>query len=1308
MPGIGLTVNFGKVQQEKDRIEDTDGGAAVRTPDTSIEATCSDKDAASMDHYSPVAPACIRVLVLPVGQIERERFSSLVRRLQSEASVIPLADVEQRGNSEDFFLSPKASPRGSLLYRFSAAAPTEQQQHYSPFEIFREPLIVLGIVDGLNNGGEGSKKELEGAAAYLRERHPRVVHRQLVVLAQGDNENVDSVTGAIRILNADTPKDTSLRYAVCDLSARFLVEFTTYAKAVQASPTIQTPGQTAKGLQRTGSLRESERRPGSGHGTPPRISGESIASSPGPLGRQPPVPATAFDQIPSANATSAARPRAHSRGSDRSNQSRGSVRASSPDRVVVQGFGSGTSQEKTRVRGRSRVGIVVGSIYMMSGHWNEALRLFSEHTLISQKVSDCLWHGKGLENMLVCMMLLAWSSVEFYIPSFCDSAGKRTSTSRFSRTTTTVTARESAENGTAGSGRNRLSFAIPEMVKQILGLYRSSEGALELPFLILAEASIRFSKLLAALNHSNGELLFDQLQSFVTADRTDKVDSNVSQTAKTNVLDKAKPFSKISIAEHLAHALPVSTEGLPTGDHVRLLAGLASTYSVLGLDRKKAMVMKELVAQLTGALMQARKLGAAEMGIHPAASLSTDAGVGTLLAIAQESAGISELMVDLCHIYGASFLRSVRSVSPIYHDTKEFGSKRMSVDLLRALVAFCEASPDPRGTLLFTTTLLRFAGPNAAIDAAPESVANALPREEQMHLATVINRTVAVSRNLGLSDVQANYWDPFLVRGVEVMQSSGPRAVIDRAKLDGMGSSIAQLDPGNPLLYDPNASRPGTAVEPIFVLVQGEAAQCIVTLQNPFDIPVDVEGIEMVTDGLELPSEHDPVSLGPLRFQQVAVLLRPQHVGATKITGCRIRMQSCAPQVFPIVASAWSAKPELTIKGVGVQARTRKASPGEEKDLKSAGVNGAVVSVAVISSIPTLELEDSSHLETGLMLLEGESRSLTLRLRNTSAVDASIFDMVDTADVLTLVGARLSAESSIIVRPGDCRAFEFQVQGKAGTEATVANFYYAANSESMKYARLVSVPVVMTVNAALQVPLVEIVRPQGHRTDAVELLLDLRNAWPKFVSFKCAVKAVDMSAGEIVSQEGALAPGEVRRIHQVMPHDLASSQYENDAQQVCRQFLDRLQLEWHVDGRSGVVDVQSLTLSPESVELVRGHPIHVSVARPDAEAGIKVGSFVSIQAKLSNRASRGMPLSVQLVPRNPQLTDDDKNIAVAGSLQRLLPPLAPKARATVEFVVCPLLSGTTEMDLIVRPARLSRSETIDGWQSTQIVSLAVK
>lgn len=50
----------------------------------------------SLDSTIPIAPARVRGLVLPVGQIKRDRFSSFVQRLNEE-HVVHLRDISADG-----------------------------------------------------------------------------------------------------------------------------------------------------------------------------------------------------------------------------------------------------------------------------------------------------------------------------------------------------------------------------------------------------------------------------------------------------------------------------------------------------------------------------------------------------------------------------------------------------------------------------------------------------------------------------------------------------------------------------------------------------------------------------------------------------------------------------------------------------------------------------------------------------------------------------------------------------------------------------------------------------------------------------------------------------------------------------------------------------------------------------------------------------------------------------------------------------------------------------------------------------------
>ncbi|KAF2216154.1 hypothetical protein CERZMDRAFT_26722, partial [Cercospora zeae-maydis SCOH1-5] len=1277
-------------------------------------------DFAVMDPFSPVAGAQIRALVLPVGSIERDRFSLLVHRLQREASLIPLADVAPYAADDGHLLSPTSSKQGSLLYRFSPSLPSEQLLHLSPYELFREPLLVIGVVDGLAGDEHVRKKELDGAAAYLKERHPRVVHRQLLVLRRGDREIPTSIEKAVAVANVDTSHDPSLRAAIGAISARFLVEFTTYAKALQASPSIQTPGQTARSLQRSASIRDNDNPSSSAMSSP---ADEGDPSMPPP--KAPPLPATSFDQIPSANALANTRDRSDSKENSQSGnyKAKGHNRMSSNDRIALQGFGSGASAEKSRARGKARVGIVLASIYMMAGRWTDALPMFVEHITKARALSDHLWHAKGLENSMLCLLLLAWAGIEFQVPSICDPTTERSGSSTIARAS--IDARLAAE----GMQRQivRLSVAIPDLCKLIVSLYRSHEGALELPTIVPAEAAVRISKLLATLGAAGGELSSSNLQPLILGHTAPIAEQEQRRAKISQPLGRSRPYSRIAVAELLAQALPTSDDGLPAADHVRLLSGVAAAYNMLGLERKKAITIKDLIARLTQALLQARKLGAAEMGIHPAAALSVESGSESILSSSGEMRGVNDMIVELCTIYGAKVLPILRQETPVFADIKDYGNENLKRDLLKELAHFSEASPDPHGVLSLTASLLRAAGPNSALDAGTSDIGNAFSREEQMHYATVIHRTVAVSKHLGLTDVHAAYWDPFLVRMVQILQPTGQRAVIDRTKLNMAQKAANQpIAPGNPLLYDPSTSRPGTAAQETFLLVANEASECVVTLQNPFDIPVDIESLELVTEGAELASEHQPTTLGPLRFQQVTLMVTPKAVGVTKITGCRIKLQGCYPQVFPIITTSWSAQAPLTVKDLQQDSHQGPDMESTEARLKSLGIEPGYVSATVIDDLPVLQLENTAALESGLMLLEGESRSIELILRNTSNIAATVFEATDTADVLQrddehklkLRGIRHKRSKSFLptttVAPGECTTFKFRVEGKAGLSSTRANFYYqASNNFNNKHARVVSVPVIMTVNAALQVHNLDILQPDPNHNSSSALLVsfDIRNAWPKSVCYECFEKSVrrlewrrDVPDAHLPptsqdAQDGQLAPGEIRRVYLTLPHDSSSSAlepYEEDPEIARARFLDLLHVSWRVEEHSGYVDLSGLPLSEHALELVRGAPVSVTVgvscASDTREKEVCVGSYVSIMATVRDRCSHEKIRGIMHQDGGEEEEDDDeeREFADVAATEFAEAERTAVAETKVEFVICPLLKGKLEFEVVVRPVRIGR------------------
>jgi hypothetical protein len=83
--------------------------------------------------------------------------------------------------------------------------------------------------------------------------------------------------------------------------------------------------------------------------------------------------------------------------------------------VSIQGFGSGGVGERARNKGRGRVSIVIGSLYMCAGHWHEAMRELVDGATRARAYSDHLWQAKALENIMVCLLLFAWSGMDFQV-----------------------------------------------------------------------------------------------------------------------------------------------------------------------------------------------------------------------------------------------------------------------------------------------------------------------------------------------------------------------------------------------------------------------------------------------------------------------------------------------------------------------------------------------------------------------------------------------------------------------------------------------------------------------------------------------------------------------------------------------------------------------------------------------------------------------------------------------------------------------------------------------------------------------------
>jgi trafficking protein particle complex subunit 9 len=359
--------------------------------------------------------------------------------------------------------SPLAFPRGMLLYELTTTSPTHLQLSMAPFELFRQPLLVVGIGDASEFASEhhdlseprekdlfADFTSLESGTGFseiitqLREQYSKaLVHRLFVFNHLAEMTVQDTPKEVTFIPAAPNLKTTSIKTVMCDLTSVLLAEMTTLAKSFQALPTISSPGSVRTsatdenynlyrgqrdlhekdGLQNQQDLENtpqtvdiSTHRMSMPTQLPSTASDFPHQSEPRPQTPQMetrPSPATNFDDMPGLAAMGNL-PRSHSSASQIRNKPT-TPNYSSQDKVSVYGFGSGSVSERVRNRGKSRVGIMVGVLYMCTGRWSDALKELSEQATNARNLSDHLWHGKALECILVCLLLMAWAGLDFQV-----------------------------------------------------------------------------------------------------------------------------------------------------------------------------------------------------------------------------------------------------------------------------------------------------------------------------------------------------------------------------------------------------------------------------------------------------------------------------------------------------------------------------------------------------------------------------------------------------------------------------------------------------------------------------------------------------------------------------------------------------------------------------------------------------------------------------------------------------------------------------------------------------------------------------
>lgn len=183
---------------------------------------------ALMDRFSFVAPARVKVLVLPLGGLGREQFERYFDQIRATFD-IRLLDVSPIPECKYF--NPQAFPQGRILYDYSSSLPEEETKFLHDFEPFRKTFVVIGV-------GEYTKDN--SAVADLKEQFPTAIVNNCIFFNSppdllGSSEPETFHLNALANLNI-----TDVETTICGVTKNYLMALDEYASSYE-NITLRSP-----------------------------------------------------------------------------------------------------------------------------------------------------------------------------------------------------------------------------------------------------------------------------------------------------------------------------------------------------------------------------------------------------------------------------------------------------------------------------------------------------------------------------------------------------------------------------------------------------------------------------------------------------------------------------------------------------------------------------------------------------------------------------------------------------------------------------------------------------------------------------------------------------------------------------------------------------------------------------------------------------------------------------------------------------------------------------------------------------------
>ena len=342
--------------------------------------------------------------------------------------------------------SPLAFPDGLVLYDLSTSVPPPTHVMLAPFEIYRQTLAVVGLADGIASGlnpvpidagieadignGEDNPK-VNGLRTLVRslenliDDFPNALVHQVLVF---DHDDVPMPERIYPVPAIAKSKTTTIKTVMCDLTSRLLAEMSNYAKSFQGLSFLESPHATPNAAVTSSTVLSLQAQMSYAS-----KAGSTRSSSPSRDRSKLDHRASMLGNLPSGSAAGVSTPVSRPTSPHNENSTppisfddiTGSTVYQSPPKTSnhdradsrgrASGLGTSSLVEREKSKGKARVGIVIGSLYLLAGRWPDAVKELVQSGGVARNCSDYLWHAKAMDYVLVCLLMYAWTGMDFHV-----------------------------------------------------------------------------------------------------------------------------------------------------------------------------------------------------------------------------------------------------------------------------------------------------------------------------------------------------------------------------------------------------------------------------------------------------------------------------------------------------------------------------------------------------------------------------------------------------------------------------------------------------------------------------------------------------------------------------------------------------------------------------------------------------------------------------------------------------------------------------------------------------------------------------